>query len=181
MSFQSRLYSALDVDLCRVRLHEPLMVIVQNPLLYVRDLVTKPCFEALSRLDKVRDWRKKEAPVQFCNLVWFIVCFYINTVPKKVFQGMWDRTLPKNWFDYSSLYILVAFLSWFGWSFYLQPFSNIDTTLAIIDYVCVLLQMVKVKTLREVSRNDLFPTADMVTAMSREFGVPLTAEDFGGK
>lgn len=40
--------------------------------------------------------------------------------------------------------------------------------------------MVKVKMLREVCRNDLFPTAEMVTAMSREFGVPLTAEDFGG-
>ena len=53
MSFRSRLYATLDVDLCRVRLHEPLMVIVQNPLLYVRDLVSKPCFEALSKLDKV--------------------------------------------------------------------------------------------------------------------------------
>lgn len=40
--------------------------------------------------------------------------------------------------------------------------------------------MVRVKMLRDVSRNDLFPTAEMMTAMSREFGVPLTAEDFGG-
>ena len=54
LRFHERLYAALDVDLCRVRLHEPLEVIVQNPLLYVRDLVPKPCFEALAKLDQVR-------------------------------------------------------------------------------------------------------------------------------
>ena len=52
-----RLYAALDVDLCRVRLHEPLEVIVQNPLLYVRDLVPKPCFDALAKLDQVGFWK----------------------------------------------------------------------------------------------------------------------------
>ena len=41
--------------------------------------------------------------------------------------------------------------------------------------------MLKLTKLREVTRNDLFPSADMVVSMSREFGVPLTAEDFGGK
>lgn len=41
--------------------------------------------------------------------------------------------------------------------------------------------MLKLTKLREVSRNDLFPSADMVVSMSREFGVPLTAEDFGGE
>lgn len=40
--------------------------------------------------------------------------------------------------------------------------------------------MLKVTKLRKVTRNDLFPSADMVISMSREFGVPLTAEDFGG-
>lgn len=53
LRFSERLYASLDVDLCRVRLHEPLEVIVQNPLLYVRDLVPKPCFQALSKLDQV--------------------------------------------------------------------------------------------------------------------------------
>lgn len=91
LRFNERLYAALDVDLCRVRLHEPLEVIVQNPLLYVRDLVPRPCFEALAKLD----------------------------------------------------------------------------------------QLLKLTKLREVTRNNLFPTADMVISMSREFGVPLTAEDFG--
>ena len=59
LRFHERLYAALDVDLCRVRLHEPLEVIVQNPLLYVRDLVPKPCFEALAKLDQVRSDKKK--------------------------------------------------------------------------------------------------------------------------
>lgn len=58
LRFHERLYAALDVDLCRVRLHEPLEVIVQNPLLYVRDLVPKPCFEALAKLDQVRSGKK---------------------------------------------------------------------------------------------------------------------------
>ena len=54
LSFRERLYGPLDVDLCRIKLHEPLSVIVQQPLLYVRDMVPKPCFEALVKLDEVR-------------------------------------------------------------------------------------------------------------------------------
>ncbi|XP_066284865.1 uncharacterized protein [Branchiostoma lanceolatum] len=90
MTFRRRLYAELDVDLCRVRLHEPISVIVQQPLLYVRDMVPKPCFDSLARIDKM-------------------------------------------------------------------------------------LQSTK---LRDVTRNDLFPTAEMVVSMSKEFGIPLTMEDF---
>ena len=53
LSFSERLYGPLDVDLCRVKLHEPLAQIVQQPLLYVRDMVPKPCFEALTKLYEV--------------------------------------------------------------------------------------------------------------------------------
>ena len=62
MFFHERLYASLDVDLCRVRLHEPLTTIMQNPLLYVRDLVPKPCFEALAKLDKVSGPRGTKVP-----------------------------------------------------------------------------------------------------------------------
>lgn len=31
--------------------------------------------------------------------------------------------------------------------------------------------------MRSAARNDLFPTSDEVISMSREFGVPLTADD----
>ena len=30
-------------------------------------------------------------------------------------------------------------------------------------------------------RNDLFPTPEMILSVSCEFGIPLTAEDFGGE
>jgi hypothetical protein len=56
LSFSERLYGPLDVDLCRVKLHEPLVQIVQQPLLYVRDMVPKPCFDALVKLHEVRHW-----------------------------------------------------------------------------------------------------------------------------
>ena len=53
LTFGERIYGPLDVDVCRIKLHEPLSSIVQQPLLYVRDMVPKPCFEALVRLDQV--------------------------------------------------------------------------------------------------------------------------------
>ncbi|XP_067683346.1 uncharacterized protein [Haliotis asinina] len=89
MLFSSRLYGPLDVDLCRVKLHEPLSIITQQSLLYVRDMVPKPCFQALVKLE----------------------------------------------------------------------------------------QLSRLKTFRDAVRNSLFPSAEMVISMSREFGVPFTSED----
>ena len=54
LSFSERIYGPLDVDVCRIKLHEPLSIIVQQPLLYVRDMVPKACFEALVKLEQVR-------------------------------------------------------------------------------------------------------------------------------
>ena len=54
LSFSHRMYGPLDVDVCRIKLHEPLSIIVQQPLLYVRDMVPKACFEALVKLEEVR-------------------------------------------------------------------------------------------------------------------------------
>uniref|UniRef100_A0A2C9L5S2 Uncharacterized protein n=1 Tax=Biomphalaria glabrata TaxID=6526 RepID=A0A2C9L5S2_BIOGL len=54
LSFSRRLYGSLDVDLCKVKLHEPLRLIVQQPLLYIRDMVFRPCYDALIRLHQVR-------------------------------------------------------------------------------------------------------------------------------
>lgn len=54
LSFSERLYGPLDVDLCRVKLHEPLSQIIQQPLLYVRDMVPKPCFQGLLNLHQVK-------------------------------------------------------------------------------------------------------------------------------
>jgi len=50
MSFAQRLYLSLDVDLTRVRLYQPLSDIVKQPLLYVRDMIPKLCFDAVTKL-----------------------------------------------------------------------------------------------------------------------------------
>ena len=42
------------------------------------------------------------------------------------------------------------------------------------------LQLSQCGKLRDAWRADLFPSADMVVTMSREFGVPITADDFEG-
>ncbi|XP_071961619.1 uncharacterized protein [Antedon mediterranea] len=90
LMFSERVYAALDVDLCRIRLHEPLSIIVQQPLLYIRDMVPRLCLEAIIRLDKL------------------LTC----------------------------------------------------------------------TQLRELTKNDLFPSAKMILSLSREFGIPLTTTDF---
>lgn len=41
-------------------------------------------------------------------------------------------------------------------------------------------QLTKSKGVKDAVRNELFPTADMVVSMSKEFGVPFTTEDFEG-
>ncbi|XP_067938136.1 uncharacterized protein FLJ43738-like [Watersipora subatra] len=89
LTFSRRLYGALDVDLTRVKLHEPIDMIVQQPLLFVRDMVPRHCFTALTKLD----------------------------------------------------------------------------------------QLVNCADMRAASHNHLFPSADEIVSMSREFGVPLTADD----
>ena len=38
--------------------------------------------------------------------------------------------------------------------------------------------MLKLHKLRDVVFSQLFPTSEMVISMSREFGIPLTYEDF---
>lgn len=50
-SFHQRLYVDLEAILLHIRLCKPLSNIVNQPLLYIRDMVPLPCFEALIRLD----------------------------------------------------------------------------------------------------------------------------------
>eukprot|EP00794_Sanderia_malayensis_P005993 gene5993-6689_t len=90
LTFQERLYASLDVDLTRVRLHQPLDAIVKQPLLYVRDMVPRDCMEGLLKLHELRKSTK----------------------------------------------------------------------------------------LRDVIRNELFPSAEMIASLSKEFGIPLTSDDF---
>ncbi|XP_053233709.1 uncharacterized protein CFAP92 isoform X1 [Podarcis raffonei] len=52
-SFHQRLYVDLEAILLHIRLCKPLSNIVNQPLLYIRDMVPLPCFEALIRLDSI--------------------------------------------------------------------------------------------------------------------------------
>jgi hypothetical protein len=54
ISFNKRLYISLDVDLLKIKLFEPLDVIVKKPLLYIRDMTPKSSYEALIKLHTVR-------------------------------------------------------------------------------------------------------------------------------
>jgi hypothetical protein len=53
ISFSTRLYSSLDVDLLRIKLCEPIDTIVTKPLLYVRDMAPKPSVDALVKIHQV--------------------------------------------------------------------------------------------------------------------------------
>ncbi|ETW08472.1 hypothetical protein, variant 1 [Aphanomyces invadans] len=52
--FVSRLYTAFDVDMKRIKLRDPLPDIVKRPELYMRSKVSENCFQALNRLGDVR-------------------------------------------------------------------------------------------------------------------------------
>lgn len=79
MTFSERLYVSLDVDLCRIRLHDCLTNITRKPLLYVRDIVPRACFEGLTRLDKVsRDFQgalylSHSVNLKTVKFAWFLV------------------------------------------------------------------------------------------------------------
>ena len=42
-------------------------------------------------------------------------------------------------------------------------------------------QMTRTQKMKDIVRNELFPTAEMIVTMSREFGVPFTQKDFEGE
>nr|XP_060615873.1 uncharacterized protein CFAP92 [Anolis sagrei ordinatus] len=89
LSFHQRLYTDLEAIVYHIRLCKSLTTIMKQSLLYIRDMVPQPCFEALIRL----------------------------------------------------------------------------------DYIC------QVTKLRDVIRHNLLPSAEMITILSREFGIPLGKDD----
>ncbi|KAM3844709.1 uncharacterized protein CFAP92 [Vipera latastei] len=65
LSFHKRLYIDLEAILLHIRLCKPLSSIMKQPLLYIRDMVPQPCFEALSRLDYICHNKKLREVVHY--------------------------------------------------------------------------------------------------------------------
>ncbi|XP_056380188.1 uncharacterized protein CFAP92 isoform X2 [Hyla sarda] len=64
MAFHERLYKDLGVLVCHIHLLEPLSSLVNQPLLYIRDMVPPLCFQALSRLDYICSAKKLRDVIQ---------------------------------------------------------------------------------------------------------------------
>jgi len=47
--------------------------------------------------------------------------------------------------------------------------------------VYVIFQLSQVQSLRSAVRSNLFPSAEMILCLSREFGIPITVGDFTGR
>jgi len=53
ITYNKRIYEKLDVNLTRIRLYQSLSNVVRQPLLYVRDILPKPCLDCLLKLDQM--------------------------------------------------------------------------------------------------------------------------------
>uniref|UniRef100_A0A670YMU4 Cilia and flagella associated protein 92 (putative) n=1 Tax=Pseudonaja textilis TaxID=8673 RepID=A0A670YMU4_PSETE len=65
LSFHKRLYIDLEAILLHIRLCKPLSSLMKQPLIYIRDMVPQPCFEALSRLDFICHSKKLREVVHY--------------------------------------------------------------------------------------------------------------------
>ncbi|XP_032094979.1 uncharacterized protein KIAA1257 homolog [Thamnophis elegans] len=68
LCFHKRLYINLESILLHVRLCKPLSSLMKQALLYIRDMVPQPCFEALSRLDYICHSKKLRDVVHYSLL-----------------------------------------------------------------------------------------------------------------
>ncbi|XP_070594653.1 uncharacterized protein CFAP92 isoform X1 [Erythrolamprus reginae] len=68
LSFHKRLYINLESILLHIRLCKPLSSLMKQPLVYIRDMVPQPCFEALSRLDYICHSKKLREVVHYSLL-----------------------------------------------------------------------------------------------------------------
>lgn len=53
LSFNRRLYEALDVALSPIQLSQPLEDFMKQPLLYTRGLIPHACFQSLTRFPQL--------------------------------------------------------------------------------------------------------------------------------
>lgn len=49
LAFFTRMYDSLNIGLSPIRLRKSLESILKTPMIYIRDMIPQPCFQALSR------------------------------------------------------------------------------------------------------------------------------------
>ncbi|XP_028854075.1 uncharacterized protein cfap92 isoform X2 [Denticeps clupeoides] len=164
LCFSKRLYSALDEGFGTIHLDEPLETIMQQPLVFVRDVLPHTCFKALSR------YHLSSAPTKHRGhslSVLSDVCLF-----KKANRS----SLNVSGRFPLLIYVLVNTLS-------LLDRTEIACKLSrhfYSNFLCLLLisnvmmfritNICQVSSLTEVVRNNLFPTAEMVLSLRGHFG-----------
>ncbi|XP_063148927.1 uncharacterized protein CFAP92 [Candoia aspera] len=165
LSFHKRLYINLEAILLHIRLCKPLSSIMRQPLLYIRDMIPQPCFEALS----------SHGSIQVVSGLTHLGGHTVGLV-----LSLSDRSVTLS---PRSDHFLVRMRFVAAWNLhragglirmqycYSLFILSLHTLFCRLDYIC------HSKKLREVIHCSLLPSAEMITMLSQEFGVPLTKAD----
>jgi len=67
ISFSKRIYIDLDIDLTRIRLYQPLSVIITQTVIYIRDIIPQSCLDCIFYLNQITKTRRMRDMIR-CKL-----------------------------------------------------------------------------------------------------------------